>query len=83
MTELMKKIAKKQLWIVAGVYKGEGVSGFDEGSRYAAIDQEDAETQAEKFWIEEMGYTEFSPSFSECIDEVDGFKVVLVEDEQA
>jgi hypothetical protein len=86
MSPLMNMVATKQLYKVVGIALlsgDEAVLHVDEGRLYAATSNEDAVNQAVSFWTETMGFDTFSGAYATLIDRVDGYKVVLVEDEQA
>jgi hypothetical protein len=83
MTELMKMIAPKRLFAVSGIAlnKEHGIVHVEERQLFAAIDEEDALAQANKFWTEDMGFSSYT-GYAKLIDRVGGHKVVvLVSDE--
>lgn len=82
MTDLMKKIARVELYKVAGlaINKTTDTSFLDEGRSYAAIDEADALEQAENFWTVQMGFETFS-GIAKLMNRVGEYKIVLVHDD--
>lgn len=88
MSGLIEMISPKRLHKVVGVavkvIEGElPIIHVDEGRLYAAINLQDAEQQAIKFWTETMSFDTFKGAHAMLMDRVDGYKIVLVADEQA
>lgn len=80
--EMLSKTNKVELYRVVGIaiHNTAGVH-VDEGRLYAAVSEEDAVVQANKFWTEDMGYGSFN-GHAKVIRRVGEYRIVLVKDDE-